>query len=90
LLAFTGSTKGPPSAIAGLFIGAHLGVLDDDGDAEGALKWLHIDMAGLVRPRECRLARLQVVAQERSTGYGVALLCALLGEHTTIDKGLIA
>lgn len=48
---------------AGQFIGNHLG---DEFEKNG--KWLHVDMAS---PAYCK-------ADERATGFGVALLCSIL------------
>ncbi|GMT31890.1 hypothetical protein PFISCL1PPCAC_23187, partial [Pristionchus fissidentatus] len=58
-----GKMMGPPSAIAGHFIGSNIAF------GEG-LRWAHIDMAC------CALEG------ERALGYGVALVAAMLGEHT--------
>ncbi|KAF8381883.1 lap-1 [Pristionchus pacificus] len=58
-----GKMMGPPSAIAGHFIGSNIAF------GEG-LRWAHIDMACCA------------MDGERALGYGVALVSAMLGEHT--------
>ncbi|GMS93123.1 hypothetical protein PENTCL1PPCAC_15298 [Pristionchus entomophagus] len=58
-----GKELGPPSAVAGHFIGS-------DIDFGEGLRWAHIDLGF------CEMDG------ERATGYGVALMAALLGEHT--------
>ncbi|KAI1732437.1 cytosol aminopeptidase family, catalytic domain-containing protein [Ditylenchus destructor] len=58
-----GKKDGPPSAIAGLFIGAHIDFSDE-------VDWLHVDIAALGWDGE------------RGTGYGPALIAALLAKHT--------
>lgn len=49
---------------AGQFIGNHLGEFEEKG------KWLHVDMASPAYSK----------ADERATGFGVALLCSILQE----------
>ncbi|KAE9548845.1 hypothetical protein FO519_007949 [Halicephalobus sp. NKZ332] len=57
-----GSMIGAPSAVAGLFIAAHIDFGKD-------LNWLHFDIAS------------PAFNGERSTAFGVPLVCKLLGEH---------
>ncbi|KAI6185182.1 BMA-LAP-1, isoform a [Aphelenchoides fujianensis] len=62
----SGGSDAPPSAVAGLFIGAHVDFPQD-------VSWLHVDMAGCV------------LASDRATCYGVALVCQLLSKHPDVD-----
>ncbi|KAI6173472.1 CYTOSOL-AP domain-containing protein [Aphelenchoides besseyi] len=61
-----GSMDGPPSAIAGLFIGSHI-------DFSSDVEWIHIDMAS------------PASTNDRATGYGPSLVCAMLAKHTDVD-----
>jgi len=69
----SGKTAGPPSALAGLFIGNHIEYGKAGKDGEGVIDWLHIDMA------------YPAFLADRSTGYGVALLSGLLSRYGLVD-----
>ena len=78
--AVMGTSTGPPTAVAGLFIGAHIDFgqqkeQQQKEDGSQKVNWLHIDMAGLTGLEKW---------DGRATGYGVALLCSLLANHTNI------
>jgi probable aminopeptidase NPEPL1 len=57
-----GKTEGPASAVAGLFIGAHIDFAEE-------IDWIHVDIAA---PSS---------SGERATGFGTALICALLSKN---------
>lgn len=66
---------GPPTACGGLFIGAQINYGLPNAEDKQSIDWLHIDLA---KP---------AWKNERSTGYGIPLICSLLSEH--IDANVI-
>lgn len=66
--------NGPPSASAGLFIGAQIDYGKSNAEDNQQTDWLHVDLAS------------PLWQSERCTGFGVSLLCSLLSEH--IDVGV--
>lgn len=83
-----GVSSGPPTALAGLFIGTQIDYGGrkniENGSEERSdetkkninADWLHIDMAGLTALEKW---------DGRATGFGVALLCSLLSKYTDIN-----
>ncbi|KAL3122502.1 hypothetical protein niasHT_003038 [Heterodera trifolii] len=72
-----GGGVGPPSAVAGLFIGSHFLDMNKPMGSEGDPRWVHIDMASNVNSK---------LLGERASGFGTALVCALLGQHTNVAE----
>uniref|UniRef100_A0A183CAC4 CYTOSOL_AP domain-containing protein n=1 Tax=Globodera pallida TaxID=36090 RepID=A0A183CAC4_GLOPA len=72
-----GAQVGPPSALAGLFVGAHFLDLNKPQGVDGDPRWLHIDMAANVNSK---------MVGDRSSGFGTTLLCSLLARHTDVGE----